>query len=65
EIFIEDDNNLFESAWKGYQWNSKVAGSHPEIKSRFTIGKLKENGKIYMEVLWFENGARRHYRLLS
>ena len=65
EVKIDDNKNLFKSAWSGYQWYVNTDQNNAEIQSRFTIGKLKENGKIYMEVLWYENGKRRHYRLLS
>lgn len=64
EMNIKDSKNLFNSPWNGFQWKSnKANNSIKELK--LTLGKVMENGQKYIEVLWFENDIKRHYRLLG
>lgn len=65
EISIKNKKNGFKSAWNGFQWRSKLPNNSPIINPRLTIGKLKENGKLYIEILWSEKGNKMHYRLLT
>ena len=65
EISIKNKKNGFKSEWDGFQWHSKLSNNSTIIKPRLTIGKLKENGKLYIEILWIEKGNKMHYRLLT
>ncbi len=65
QVAISDNKNGFKSPWKGFQWLGKSKNNSSIIKPRLTLGKLKEGGKIYLEILWFEGESKRHYRLLG
>ena len=65
EISIKNKTNVFESEWNGYQWWSDLLNESVKITPRFTIGRIKEKDKIYIEILWIENGRKMHYRLLN
>jgi hypothetical protein len=65
EVSIKNTRNVFESEWNGYQWWSDLSSESSKIKPRFTIGRIKENNKLYIEILWVENDKKMHYRLLE
>ena len=65
EIVIDNKKNVFNSAWKGYQWTSKSSEQSSQISPRLTLGIINESGQYYIEILWFVNGKSRHYRLLG
>tara|TARA_R110002153_G_scaffold225486_1_gene378122 strand:+ start:183 stop:782 length:600 start_codon:yes stop_codon:yes gene_type:complete len=65
EVSITNSTNVFESEWNGYQWWSDLPIESMKITPKFTVGKIKENGKLYIEILWNENGNKMHYRLLN
>ena len=64
-VHIQNDHNGFNSAWQGYRWQTNETENNGVQNQRFTIGKLKEGGKIYLEIIWLEAGTKYHYRLLS
>jgi hypothetical protein len=65
KISIKNKENGFKSAWDGFQWHSKLPNNSTIINPRLTIGKLKENGNLYIEIIWTEKGNKMHYRLLT
>ncbi|WP_157209274.1 hypothetical protein [Mariniflexile maritimum] len=65
EVSIKNKENAFKSAWDGFQWHSKLQNNSTLINPRLTIGKLKENGALYIEILWNERGNKIHYRLMT
>ncbi len=65
EMDIKDSKNLFGSPWNGFQWKSNKSNGNTEKGLKLTLGKITENGKKYIEVLWFEKDIKRHYRLLG
>ena len=65
EIIIDTKKNVFNSAWKGYQWTSNLSEKTGQISPRLTLGIIKESGQYYIEILWIDNGKSRHYRLLG
>ncbi len=65
EIVIDHKKNVFNSAWKGYQWTSELPESTRQISPRLTLGIIEESGQCYIEILWLVNGKPKHYRLLG
>ncbi|WP_158974981.1 hypothetical protein [Cellulophaga sp. L1A9] len=65
EVSVKNTTNVFESEWNGYQWWSDVSGKSSKVKPKLTIGRIKENNKLYIEILWVENDKKMHYRLLE
>ncbi|MEM7381231.1 MAG: hypothetical protein AAF361_08540 [Bacteroidota bacterium] len=65
KITVESKSNLFRSAWHGYQWQAETTKKNTLGEHRITIGKLEENGAVYLEIIWLEGGQRFHYRLLG
>ncbi|NAS14075.1 hypothetical protein [Poritiphilus flavus] len=65
KISVESKSNLFQSAWHGYQWQAETKERNTLSQHRITIGKLEENGAVYLEIVWLEGGQRFHYRLLG
>ncbi|WP_437373369.1 hypothetical protein [Maribacter litoralis] len=65
QVSISDNKNGFKSPWKGFQWLGMSKNNSSIISPRLTLGKLKEGGKIYLEILWVENESKRHYRLIG
>ncbi len=65
EIVIDHKRNVFNSAWKGYQWTSELPENPGQISPRLTLGIIEESGQCYIEILWLVNGKPKHYRLLG
>ncbi|MFS4469805.1 hypothetical protein [Maribacter sp. 2210JD10-5] len=65
EISIKNKANVFESEWNGYQWWSNSSNESLKINPRFTVGKIKKNNNLYIEILWIQNGKKMRYRLLT
>jgi hypothetical protein len=65
QLSIKNKTNVFKSEWNGFRWWSDLSNKSLTIKPSFTIGKIKENGNIYLEIIWDEKGKKMHYRLLS
>ncbi len=64
KIRVENERNVFNSAWHGYQWQS----SSPDGSSthfQFTLGTLEKGKRIYMDIRWLEGDSGFHYRLLG
>lgn len=55
---IEDDDNGFNSRWKGFNWTYEYPNNidFTDLNNltvtqvKFTIGQLEKNGKIYMQI---------------
>jgi hypothetical protein len=65
KISISSKNNGFGSAWSGFRWQTESETKTLSFNSRLTIGKLIENDKLYLEIMWIEKGIKMHYRLLT
>ncbi|MEO0573560.1 MAG: hypothetical protein AAF039_17795 [Bacteroidota bacterium] len=65
EMDIKDSKNLFGSPWSGFQWKLNQPSNHREKGPKLTLGKIKGNGDKYIEVIWFKNDVKRHYRLIG
>lgn len=65
QVSIRNKDNGFKSTWRGFRWQVKLPNNTSTINPKLTLGKLKENGKIYLEILWSEKGDKRHYRLVG
>ncbi|MET7030639.1 hypothetical protein [Sediminicola luteus] len=64
EIKVSDKENAFNSAWEGFQWRTFLPDSSSPLDPKLTLGKLNENGNLYIEIIWMEKGIPIHYRLL-
>ena len=65
EIKVSDKENAFNSAWEGFQWRTFLPDSSSPLDPKLTLGKLNENGNLYIEIIWMEKGIPIHYRLLN
>ena len=65
EIKVSDKENAFNSAWEGFQWRTVLPDNSSPLDPRLTLGKLNENGNLYIEIIWLEKGIPIHYRLLN
>ncbi len=65
KINVSDKENGFNSAWEGFQWRTVLPDSSSPLDPRLTLGKLNENGNLYIEIIWLEKGIPIHYRLLN
>ncbi|ALM06597.1 hypothetical protein SB49_01295 [Sediminicola sp. YIK13] len=65
KITVSDKENGFNSAWEGFQWRTVLPHGSSPIDPKLTLGKLNENGNLYIEIIWLEKGIPIHYRLLN
>ncbi|MGS2739769.1 hypothetical protein [Sinomicrobium sp. M5D2P17] len=59
KVDVRSSDNIFGSPWEGYRWESPE-GDFSGYD--FTVGRLQNNGKVYIEIRTPED---MHYRLLS
>ncbi|WP_148044199.1 hypothetical protein [Sinomicrobium pectinilyticum] len=59
KVDVRSSDNIFGSPWEGYRWKSPSGDFSGYY---FTVGRLQNNGKVYIEIRTPED---MHYRLLS
>lgn len=64
-ISIKNKDNSFKSKWNGYLWWSNLTNESLKISPKLKIGRINENHKIYIEILWYQDGTKKHYRLVG
>ncbi|UGU15504.1 hypothetical protein LS482_17705 [Sinomicrobium kalidii] len=62
KVVVEYPDNIFKSQWEGYLWTPAEKNSEHVLSYNFTIAKIRNNGKTYIEI---KTPDDRSYRLLS
>lgn len=50
KVIVNDSNNILESKWNGFRWKIDRTTSTEIIKYKFTVGRIENSGKIYIEI---------------
>lgn len=65
EIFVADSDNILNSEWSGFYWDSDIKIQERVYSNSVTLGVLKNHKKIYIKITTYENKNKKTFVFIS